>query len=134
MARKVKPLFSTDPSDFALTVSGGTSNVNSERIVNDYPPTAQNVASIFIHSDGSAGLQATVGVKCQFWSGVDWGELHTVTDENGTAITFDPSDDIDVEANLYAQAWWKLNDGFRIVLDRSAGSTAISGYATVVEI
>lgn len=131
MARRVRPLFGTD---YYFSESGAATNINGEKIVNDYPPTAQNVASIFIHSDGVPDVQASVTVKCQFWSGTDWGPLHTVVDEDGTAITFDPSDDTDVEANMYAQPWWKLNDGWRIVLDRSAGSTAVSGYATVVEI
>lgn len=130
MARKVRALFGTD---FLFSESSGTSNVNGEKIVNDYPPTAQNVASIFIHSDGASVTSIAVGVKCQFWSGVDWGPIHTVVDENGAAVTFDPSEDEDVEANLYAQPWWKLNDGFRIVLTR-ANPTTIAGYATVVEI
>jgi hypothetical protein len=71
-------------------------------------------------------------VKCQFYSGVDWGELHNVVDENGNNITFAADSDTDVEANMYAQPWWKENDGWRIVLSRSA-STLLAGQATVIE-
>lgn len=128
MAKNVRALIGTSTT---FSVSAGTSNVNGAKIVNDYPPTAQNVASIFIHSDGNSVVSITVTVKCQFYSGIDWGPLHNVVDEDGNNVTFDPSVDTDVEANMYAQPWWKENDGWRIVLTRPNPAT-ISGTATAV--
>lgn len=128
MAKNVRPLIGTSTT---FSESSDTSDINGAKIVNDYPPTAQNVASIFIHNGGSGLAGRTITVKCQFYSGIDWGPLHNVVDEDGNNITFDASNDTDVEANMYAQPWWKENDGWRIVLSRSA-ATALAGTATAV--
>jgi len=128
MARNIRALFG---SDFTFSESSGTSNINGTKIVNDYPPSAQNVASIFIHSDGASVTSIEMGIYCQFWSGVDWGPLHAVIDENGAAITIDPSEDEDRDADLYGQPWWKENDGWRIVLTR-ANPTTFAGQATAI--
>lgn len=127
MARSVKPLFGTSTTFVEGT---GTSDYNGVKIISDYPPGAQNVASIFINPSGGGG-NVTVTVKCQFYSGVAWGPLHNVKDEDGANVTFQANATTAVEANLYAQSWWKENDGFRIVLSR-ASSTALGGTATAV--
>jgi hypothetical protein len=127
MPKNVRPLFGTA---IAFSEAAGTADINGAQIVTDYPPTDQNVASIFIHNDGTGGA-VVITVKCQFYSGVDWGPLHNVEDENGSNITFSADSDTDVEANMYAQSWWKENDGWRIVLSRTS-STLLAGNATAI--
>lgn len=128
MARRVWPMIGTEIS---FSVAQGTSDIEGATIRNDYPPTAQNVASVFIHPDGQ-GDTVVITVKWQMWSGIAWGPLRTAVDANGSAITFSADSDTAVDINMYAQSEWKESDGWRIVLSR-ASETLLAGQATVVE-
>jgi len=127
MAKNIKPLIGTSTS---FSESAGTADINGATIKSDYPPSEQNVAAIYIHNDGTGGA-VVITVKCQFYSGVDWGPLNTVKDDDGADLTFNANSDTDVEANMYSQSFWKENDGWRIVLSR-ASSTLLAGKATAV--
>lgn len=130
MAKNVIGLFTGTKSSFTFSESAGTSDINGATIKSDYPPTEQNVASAFIHNDGTGGA-VVITVKWQLYSGAAWGTLRTAVDADGANITFNANADTDVEVNMYAQPEWKENDGWRIVLSR-ASSTLLAGQATAV--
>jgi len=127
MAKSAKALFGTSTT---YAIADDSSDVEGATIRNDYPPSAQNVASAFIHNNG-AGDNILITVKFQLYSGVDWGAKHTCEDSNGDAITFYADSEETIEVNLYSQPEWKLADAWRILLSR-AGSTALNGKATAV--
>jgi len=128
MAKNIKPLIGTTNS---FSVGSGSTNVVGATIKNDNPPSEQNVAAIYIHNGGGVA-SVTITVQCQFYSGVDWGPLHTVQDDDGADLTFDASVDTDVEANMYAQPFWKENDGWRIVLLRPSPCALIGTAVAVI--
>lgn len=127
MAKSVKALIGTSTT---FSVAAAATDINGATVKSDYPPGEQNVASAFIHNDGTGGA-VTITVKYQLYSGVDWGPVHAALDGSGNAITFSADADTDVEVNLYGQLEWKENDGWRIVLSRG-GSTLLAGKAAAV--
>jgi len=134
MSRELKPLFSLTLTDFSFSEVAGTGDIVGVLIKNNDPPSAQQVGSIAIDNDGTGDGTVTVTVKCQLYFGVDvgYGSAHNVKDENGTDITFEADSDETVEANLYQQDWWKENEGFRIILERTDGATALAGNAVCI--
>jgi len=130
MAQNIRTLIGDANNAHSFSVAAGTSDINGNKIVVDFPPDQENVASCFIHNDGTGGA-VVITVKWQMYSGADWGVLRTAVDANGSNITFNANADTDVEVDLYAQPEWKLNNGFRIVLSR-ASSTLLAGTATAI--
>jgi len=114
----------------AFSVEAGTGDIEGAHIKFDQPLYEQSVAAAYIHNDGTGG-NVTITVKARLYSGVAWGKLHNVKDEDGNNITFQANSAETVEANMYAQSWWKENNGWRIVLSR-ASLTALAGNATAV--
>jgi len=136
MSRELKPLFSLVQTTFSFSenTAPNTADINGVLIKNNDPPSAQQVGSIAINNDGTGTGGVTITVKCQLYFGVDvgYGSIHNVKDENGTDITFEADSDETVEANLYQQDWWKENEGFRIILERTDGATALAGNAVCI--
>jgi len=130
MAKNTRTLIGTESNAHTMSVAAGTADVLGNKIEADFPPGAENVASAFIHNDGTGGA-VVITVKWQMYSGADWGILRNAKTSAGSNITFTANVDTDIEINLYAQDEWKLNNGFRIVLSR-ASSTLLAGTATAI--
>lgn len=133
MAHKVHDLFHAYSGQLQTYTDTTGSAFYGVKIVPDYPPGASNVASIMLDLV-TAGCNWTFEVE--LCMGVDtdgasiWGLAHNLLNDSG--VNTAASDSVSAfEANLYAQDWWKENDGFRIKCTPDVGNAQIRGAAIV---
>lgn len=129
----ILPLFSTDKNTFSISHTGTTTTGVTVR--NENPPSQLGSASILIQVAAVAPT-TNITVTCQLLFSRNgesevWGNAHNVLDDDGTAV-FNCLTDTTFEANLYAQSWWKENNGFRIILTwANDRTTTVTGIAII---
>jgi hypothetical protein len=127
MAKTVIPIFSSTITTYTWSSGANSDNVEGVELENDFPPEAQNVASILIY--GTAAKTITFTVTCKLKIGGLWGDGHNVLNDSDSS-TFTIGTSVGYfEANLYSQSWWKMCDAFKIVLTAKSSADACSGSA-----
>ena len=109
--------------------------LNLDDIINDFPPSEHGYAAFYlVITSGGNGTVITITGKNrleqQGVSSASYGTSHSVLDDSNGNTVADTAGNV-FEANLYAQAWAKMNNGIRIILTRNA-STAIGLKAVAV--
>ena len=132
MARNTWPLFSTDRTNWSWSVNAGTDKTSEAIAMTDFPPTAENIASIIITGTlepGSDSRNATVYCQLGYGFGSDriWGPSHTIEDTSGNTAWALSTSEAKFEANIYAQTWFTLCDVFRIIISTSGDADEITG-------
>lgn len=133
MQKETKPLFNTDLTNFDWAWSD--SNSKESELIKSYSESHnQGLASGIVSLTTVAGA-ATITVKCKlaFRQGTvfAYSKEYTVEDENGVDLTFNSGVAGAVDFNLYDQAWWKPNNGFKILLSGNTG-LSLAGTASII--
>jgi len=136
MAKNTKPLFSSSSTTWSWSTAASATKTSEAIEINDYPPSAHNVASIVITgTTGSGAVTGTVYCYLGFGFGDNriWGPAHTIEDTSGQTSWSLNTTETSFEANLYAQTWWALCDAVKIVISFSGSDTVTGDGAICVQ-